>query len=442
LGYCLCSIQYRRWVPLIAGVLPLAALIAAVGVQPARYLALYQRIGQPIEFWSDAVSAVNNGRLTMLLYREAERRMAYERTASHRNRGHYEADARKMATWIAEHGNQRNVHLVVLESFLDPTLFKKATFTRDPLHPDFRQLFDRKMGFSISPVFGGKTAQAEFEVLCGAPAFGEMTGVEFNSFTGAPAHCLPGLLETAGYRTMASNAYNPAFFNAMNAYEGVGFGAMYFPREYGEAAASYLTKGDTTGEMGYMFDQPFFDQNLAFIAPLLKDPEHKPLFNYLMTVYGHFPHLLNKEKRPLVLKMRSAFKDQFLEWSANQLYYRSQAVADYVRRLVALDPNGLIILVSDHLPPGQYGRKSYQKLRYIDASDESMLMNRIMIVEAGRVKKLATMHHYDIPALILNAITDGAYCRQEHCGFTRNRLLDDRMARYEDYLRIMAHASE
>jgi beta-glucosidase/6-phospho-beta-glucosidase/beta-galactosidase len=94
------------------------------------------------------------------------------------------------------------------------------------------------------------------------------------------------------------------------------------------------------------------------------------------------------------------------------------------------------------LPPGQYGRKSYQKLRYIDASEESMLMNRIMIIEAGKVKKLVTIHHYDVPALIMNSITDGAYCQEHNCGFTRNKLLDDRMDRYGDYLRVMAHASE
>jgi hypothetical protein len=60
---------------------------------------------------------------------------------------------------------------------------------------------------------------------------------------------------------------------------------------------------------------------------------------------------------------------------------------------VGLDPDSLIILVSDHLPPGQYGRKSYQKLNYLDARQESMLMNRILIIEAGKVKKLATIHH-------------------------------------------------
>lgn len=442
LGLYLWSINYRRYLVLIAGAMPVALLIAAVEYMPLHYTQIYDRVGQPIEIWSDTVSAQNNGRMMMLLYREAERRIAVEKTEAFRNRSDYDGQAAQLAAWIGEHGNQRNVHLVVLESFVDASLLKNANFSKDPLHPSFRKLFGKNLGFSLSPVFGGKTSQAEFEVLCGVPAFGELTGVEFNSFSGAAANCLPGTLEQAGYQSQASNAHNPSFFNTPNAYKGIGFSKMYFPSEYVSEAETYLHKGDTSGEMGYMWDGEFFQQNLAFIAKQLQDPQHKPVFNYLLSIYGHIPHLINKEKRPLVVQMRSTFKDQFLEWAANQMYYRTQAVAEYVTKLMELDPNSLIILVSDHLPPGQYGHTSYQKLRYIDGAENSVHMNRIMIIEAGKVKKLATVHHYDIPAIIMNSLSSGAYCKEHSCGFAQNRLLDDRSSRHDDYMRVMAHASE
>ena len=442
LGYFLWSVNYRRYVVLVAGALPLALLIGAAQSYPEQYTATYRKVGRPIEYWSDAVSAENNGRFMMLLYREAERQMARAKTATFLDRGRYEEQARQQAGWIRTNGTNRNVHLVVLESFLDPTLFKKATYTKDPFHPSFKKLFGNKMGFSLSPVVGGKTAQAEFEILCGAPAFEEMTGVEFNSFTGSAAYCLPGTLQLAGYQTMASNAYNPSFFNAPSAYKGMGFANMYFPREYVSGNGTYLVRGDTTGEMGYMFDAAVFSQNLEFITPLIKQNDGPPLFNYIRTVYGHFPHALNEEKRPQLLKMISSFKDPQLERAANQIFYRSQAVADYVNRLLALDAKSLIILVSDHLPPGQHGRRSFQKLHYLNNTDESLHMNRIMIIEDGKVKKFTTIHHYDIPALVLNSISEGAYCKEQTCGFAENKLLDDRMQRHDDYMRIMAHASE
>ena len=442
LGFFLWSINYRRFVILVAGILPLALLIGAAVYFPQSYINLYQAVGEEIVFWSDADTVANNGRFMTLLYREAELHLARAKTGTFRNRDQYDDQAGQLAGWIRAHTNKRNVHLLVMESFLDPTLFKGATFSKDPFHPSFRKLFGDKMGFSLSPVFAGKTAQAEFEALCGVPAFGEITGVEFNSFTGSPAYCLPGTLQLAGYQTMASNAYNPSFFNAPNAYRGIGFARVYFPREYGSGNDTYLSKGDTTGEKEYMFDGTIFAQNLEYIAPLLKGSQGAPLFNYILTIYGHFPHLLNEEKRPIVLKMSSDLKDEHLERAANQMFYRSQALADYVSRLIELDPKGLIIVVSDHLPPGQHGHRSYQKLHYLDGREESLYMNRILIIEEGKIQKLATIHHYDIPAVVLNSITHGAYCAENSCGFTQNKLLDDRMPRHDAYMRVMAHASE
>ena len=191
-----------------------------------------------------------------------------------------------------------------------------------------------------------------------------------------------------------------------------------------------------------MFDGDLFAQNLHFISPLLRDKDGPPLFNYVLTIYGHVPHIIDEKKRPLVLKMVSSFKDAQLERSANQFFYRSQAVADYVGHLLELDEKSLIILVSDHVPPGQFGKTSYEKLRYLNNKKDSIHMNRILIIEDGKVKKYATIHHYDVPSVILNYITEGAYCREHHCGFMENKLLDDRQERHDDYMRLMAHATE
>ncbi|MCL1980943.1 MAG: sulfatase-like hydrolase/transferase [Proteobacteria bacterium] len=446
LGFFVWSIDYRRfWIPL-AGALPLAVLIATTRYFPEQYIDGYRKVGQEIVNWSDKDTVDNNGRFMMLLYREAERHLAHARTELFHNREQYEEQARKFAAWLKQTGGpKRNIHLVVLESFLDPTLFKAATYTKNPLHPDFRKLFGaNKLGFSLSPVVGGKTAQAEFEVLCGAPAFEEMLGMEFNSFTGpAAAYCLPGKLQLAGYQTMASNAFKPSFFNEQNAYRGIGFAKIFFPREFAPSDTdTYLSKGDTSSEEEYMFDGNIFSQNLEYITPLLREKDAPPLLNYVLTVYGHFPHLINEAKRPKVLKMISNFQDEQLERAANQMFYRTQAVADYVNRLIELDPKSLIILVSDHLPPGQHGRRSFQKLRYLDNSNDNIHMNRIMIIEEGKAKKYAVMHHYDIPAMVYNFVSNGMYCKVNTCGFVDNKLLDDRMQRHDDYMRIMAHASK
>ncbi len=432
------SINYRRVAVIVLGILPLAFLVCFVEISPQVALLAFKKVGRGVVSWSDAIPVEQNGRLAMLWYREAERKIAVAKTDSFRDRPVYEKEAGQRADWLKEKGSKRDVHVVVMESFVDPTLFKFATYTKDPAHPDFRKLFGNKLGFSVSPVFGGKTSQAEFEVLCGVPAFQELAGVEFNSFSGVPAYCLPGTLKLAGYRTIASNGFKPTFFNAINAYKGIGFGEMYFPKELLGDRGSYLSTGDTTGEM-YMFDGVLFNQNLQFIKDAVTDEDAPPLFNYVLTMYGHLPHILNKEKRPSVLKLVSRFRDPQLERVANQFFYRSQAVADYVKKLIEIDRNSLIIVVSDHLPPLQ-GLATYEKLGYLNNRKDSIHLNRVLIIEDGKVKKYIPIHHYDIPKIILNYLTKGEYCRGKTCGFVENKLLQDRATMHDQYLRLMAHA--
>lgn len=441
LGLFVVSVDRRKMSTVVIGILPVLFIAGAAEFFSRAYATTFERLGHEIVFWSDGASVENNGRFAMLLYREAERKISNIKTASFRNRPAYDAQAHQFAHWVSVNGNHRNIYVVVMESLLDPTLFRGAHYTHDPIHPRFRKLFGNKLGLSVSPVFGGKTSQAEFEVLCGVPAFEELAGVEFNAFTGSPAYCLPGILKLAGYRTIATNAFRPNFFNTIPAYMGIGFGEMYFPQEYSGTAHSYFSTGDTTDE-DYMFDATLFNQNLIFLAQIHKDATAPPTFNYVLTIYGHMPHLINEKKRPRVLKLVGRFGDPQLERSANQFYYRSAAIADYVNAIVSRDKNSLIILVSDHVPPLQFGPNTYRDLRYLDNRPDSIHLNRILIIENGRVKKYATIHHYDVPKIILNYITQGAYCRDKVCGFTQNRLLPDRLALHDQYMKLMAHATE
>lgn len=423
----------------VAGLVPLLILMVWLKVGPQQFVDLFTRMSRTIVNWSDVRPVEANGRFAMLLYREAQRQIALERTSSHHDRAAYDQEANRRAEWLAANGNRRNVHLVVMESLVDPTLFSRAHYSADPIHPKFRRLVGDKASLSISPIFGGKTSQAEFEVLCGVPAFQELAGVEFNAFSGAAAHCLPGILAQAGYRTTVSNAYDPAFFNAVNAYKGMGFTEAFFPREFSPNPDTYLVAGDITGEI-YMFDGVLFGQNINFVREHLKNHAGQPLFNYALTMYGHSPHVLNPEKRPRVIKLVADLKDPQLERVANQFFYRSEAIADYIEGLLAIDPTSLIIIVSDHVPALQ-GIPTYTKLAYLDNRPESLRLNRLIVVDNGKVVKMPIIHHYDIPALVQASLTGGEYCRQESCGFAGSMSPPPQQL-HENYLRLMAHAIE
>ena len=411
----LAFVDYRRyWRALIlAGLLILGA--AATEFFPNVVVSGLLLAGVEEMDYSDESCLNDNGRVTVLLYFEAARRVAIAQTVAYRKRAEDDERIRATADFIRTNGNRHNVYLVVLESWLDPTLFRGVTFSRNPRHPDYAELVGDNQGFSISPVFGGDTAQAEFEALCGVPALSQISLIEFNSFTGHPAGCMPTILHQAGYTTYVSNAYVPDFFNTVKAYTGIGFDKIYFAREFAPGRESYLTAKNISEVENLFFDGDLFNQNLAFLARTLKEHPEQPIFNYVLTIYGHEPHDIDTVRRPLVLSMNAPHDDQQLLRAANQYWYRTQAIAAYVRGLIKLDPNSVIILVSDHVPPLDKGIDSYKDFRYLDNIDDSIHMNRILIVENGTVVRHQTIHHYQVPSLIYNYLTGEKFCAQRNC---------------------------
>ncbi len=434
-------INYNNLRPLLLGAVPLMSLTILIVISPTAYTDFVHLAGNGVVKYSDAASVENNGRFTMLAYTEAARLHSLAMTEPYRNRAEFEDTINARSEELKQSNNRRNVHMIVLESFLDPRLFQRARFNRNPAHPAFEKLFGKKAGLSRSPVFGGATAQAEFEVLCGVPALEMLSSVEFNIFTGSSVFCLPGMLDKMGYRSIASNAYKPNFFNALPAYKGIGFSEIHFPQEYTETGDSYISTGDVLEEK-YMFDEVLFKQNLAYVEKTLKENNKTPIFNYVMTIYGHTPHMLDPKLRPEIVTVNSDYADDHLQRAANQFYYRTKAIAEYVNQLIKLDKNSLIILISDHVPPLRNGPNTYRALKYVGNIKNSYYYNPLMIIENGRALKLKKIRHFDLPDVVYNYITDGAYCRKGSCEYLESRPLPDRRSYIDEYYLLMAHASE
>jgi phosphoglycerol transferase MdoB-like AlkP superfamily enzyme len=439
----LAFLQWRRLRPLVLGAVPLLILLLLVEVSPDLFITAFERTQKPIDFCSDTVNAGNIGRISMTLYNEAKRESSLEKTTGYRGDSFFQQAFAKEVDKVSAIRTKGNVHLIVLESFFDPNLLRNARFSRNPTHPDFEELFKNKEGLSVSPIFGGGTAQAEFELLCGVPAMRELSGIEFDVFTGAKTYCLPNVLTQGGYQTIATNAFLPDFFNSTNAYAGMGFEKIYYPSEFAQGRETYFTIGDVTDET-YMFDGDLLTQNLAFIANLIKENPNRPLFNYIMSMYGHTPHNINTDKRPLVVTMLGEFRDAQIEKAVNQYYYRTEAIARYVKELVRIDPKSIIILVSDHLPSLTFGPNTYRDLNYLDQAEDFIHLNRIYIVENGRAVRYSKIHHYDVPKIILSYVTQQDKSSQSHAfkkvSFPNGPV--DMNAFREQYMTIMANAMD
>ena len=77
----------------------------------------------------------------------------------------------------------------------------------------------------------------------------------------------------------------------------------------------------------------------------------------------------------------------------------------------------------------------------MDNAEQSIYYNRLAIIENGQAVKYATIHHYDLPDLVLNYLTTGQHCKTQSCAHLGN-ITESRDERLDAYLSLMAHASE
>ncbi|RCX30266.1 LTA synthase family protein [Thioalbus denitrificans] len=291
----------------------------------------------------------------------------------------------------------RNVHIVLLESFWDPTLLAKADYSRDPLTPEFRRLWQRSgHAEAMSPVFGGYTANAEFEILCGFPVVKDSVKFERRLLNDAP--CLPHLLAERGYRTIASHPNVPVFWNRVNAYRRLGFQTYWSIQDF--------RRDDMNRE--FLSDASLYRQVLEKIAAPLEAGQ--PVLDYIVTYFGHWNYPLSVSRPGLIT---SPSRVEEVSTYANAVYYKSRELMEFLDALQKRDPDGIIVVFGDHLP---YMGENFSG--YVDSgvlaskrSDFTAEMFRFyastpMIVIDGPRGPVRTgdLPIYEVPALLLGLL--------------------------------------
>lgn len=228
----------------------------------------------------------------------------------------------------------RNVHIILLESFIDPMVLEDAGISEDPIDPRFRALW-KKTGHSttLAPVYGGYTANSEFEILCGFPV--THNAVFFEGWLRNRAPCLPNVLSQAGYHTIASHPNYAAFWNRVNSYDRIGFHDYW--------AMNDFELDDMNGP--FLSDESLFRQVSDKQAAMRESG--KSILNYVVTYFGHMDYPLN-DRRPSRITVKN--DPNMIERYVNTLYYKTRELMDYYDSIRAEDPEAVIVMFGDHLP--------------------------------------------------------------------------------------------
>lgn len=296
-------------------------------------------------------------------------------------------------------GRPRNVHLILLESFWDPSVLATARFSRDPLAPEFRALWEETgLSTALSPVFGGFTANAEFEVLCGFPVV--EAGVKFERRLTNDVPCLPRILRELGYTTVASHPNTAVFWNRVNAYRRVGF-EHYWSKKH-------FVLDDLNGD--FLSDASLYAQVFHRLGTAFGPNPSQPIFNYIVTFSGHLPFTLNDARPPMVASASTV--DEVMRY-ANAMWYKSKETAEMINWLRRVDPDSVIVAFGDHLPFLGEQRAGYTESGFLPQSQEVFTADDYMryystplVIIDGQAgaRKVGALPLYSVPGTILELL--------------------------------------
>ena len=326
--------------------------------------------------WSQSRTIKKNGRFSSFIYYDIISKRAEKKLAAYKKK---KLNVNKILFGNSELQTKRNIYIVILESFIDPRLIKDASFSRSPLADEMRKYLNHdQFSFITASIYGGGTSQSEFEVLTGVKALAKVSSIEFNVLEGNPVSGFTNMLRQNGYHTVATIATRSNFYNSRDAYKSIGFEKSIFLEESDDFQH---TKGDKI-----IFDADLYQYNIRTIK---KQNIKTPYLFYTLGMYGHFPYHRNTELRPDVVT--TAHKDPRVHRIANQFYYRTKALAHYIDTILAFDPDAIIFVTSDHLPPLLADSVQY---------DKSPMENIALLLNRGEQVDITGYHYYEIPRLI------------------------------------------
>jgi phosphoglycerol transferase MdoB-like AlkP superfamily enzyme len=246
-------------------------------------------------------------------------------------------------------GKQPNVIVVMSEAFSDPTQLPGVTYSEDPL-PNFHALQKEHVSGKMNvSVFGGGTANSEFEVITGMSAKYVPNGVmPYIHYVNRPLPSIAWQFRQAGYDATAMTPWHSWFYKIKDVYKHLGFNRL--------DSIEFYPEPETAG--GYVKDQELVPK----ITQQVKNQE-KPAFIYAVTMEGHGPYPDDKKignitaEGPLTDKSKN-----IVEYFANTMHSVDQSIKQLTDELNAIGEPTIVVYFGDHRPSLGAGEKVYDEV--------------------------------------------------------------------------------
>ncbi|MBL3819099.1 LTA synthase family protein [Bacillus sp. BSL6] len=248
-----------------------------------------------------------------------------------------------------------NIVFVMSESFWDPTKATNLSFSEDPVPNLHHYIENFPGGQTISPTFGGNTANVEFEALTSySMSLLKPGSIPYQQVITNKKEIpsIPTALKKEGYYTSAIHSFGRTFFKRDDVYKVLGFDKFN--------AADTMENVDIDGD--YISD---LAMSKEIIAELEK--QKQPTFIHAVTMQNHFPFTEGRFGENLIeiSGLENEESKGELETYTEGLRRSDEALQYLIEQLDNLDRPTLLVFFGDHLPSLGTNKSFYKENGYI-----------------------------------------------------------------------------
>ena len=280
-----------------------------------------------------------------LKYMKVEKPDSYSQETLAALAGENPSDAADTAA-SADGGTQPvNVIVIMNESLSDLSVLPGVESNMDAM-PFLRSLTDNTIkGYAYSSVFGGTTANSEYEFLTGnTTAFLPAGTVPYQMYVSPGDPSLVGQMEALGYTTIAAHPYRSSGWNRPTVYADYGFDEVYFESDFQDRA--YMRGDERTG---YVTDRCDYENLIRWYE---EKEEGQPLFLFNVTMQNHSAYQMAWTNLPKEVWLTGELENRFQ--TVNQylslVYQSDQAFGDLIDYFSQVEEPTMILLFGDHQP--------------------------------------------------------------------------------------------
>lgn len=233
-------------------------------------------------------------------------------------------------------------HIIIImsEAFWDPTQMENVKFNQDPLENFHEISSSHTSGQLLAPVFGGSTANTEFESMTGySMNFLPAGSIPYLFHVKKPILSLPRILKDQGYDTTAYHSYHNWFYQRNLVYKNLGFDRFVSLEFIPEPKVDAL----------YYRDREVNDMIIEQIQNA-KEPQF--VFGVTMQNHGPFQSTVKKDYATIEVENKNMSEESknILEYFSDNMVEMDKELTRMIKKMEELDEKVMIIYYGDHLP--------------------------------------------------------------------------------------------